>query len=105
MAHHSFAMFDRAKPTPMTGTVKQLDWTNPHVTLWVYVEAKSGAAQEIWNLECANPSNLKRNGWNKRTFNPGDKVALMYFPSRDGTHSGQLRSITSSTGQNYSMTN
>jgi hypothetical protein len=102
-AHHSFAMFDRTKPTPMKGTVKQVDWTNPHVTLWVYVETKPGAQPEVWNLECANPSNLKRNGFTKRTFNPGDKVDIVYLPSRDGSHSGQLRKIISATGQSYSM--
>src|SRR5215212_2665427 len=36
-AHHSFAMFDPEKLITQTGTVKELEWTNPHVWLHVIV--------------------------------------------------------------------
>ena len=36
MAHHSFAMFDPDHPTSITGVVKELQWTNPHVALVVF---------------------------------------------------------------------
>ena len=29
-AHHSFAMFDSDKTVTVKGTVKELEWTNPH---------------------------------------------------------------------------
>ncbi|MGZ3275851.1 MAG: DUF6152 family protein, partial [Caulobacteraceae bacterium] len=30
-AHHSFAMFDNARKIDVKGTVKEVQWTNPHV--------------------------------------------------------------------------
>lgn len=29
-AHHSFAMFDRAHPIKISGTIKEFQWVNPH---------------------------------------------------------------------------
>src|ERR1700735_684174 len=54
-AHHSFAMFDPANPKTITGTVKEFEWTNPHVVLWVYSAAKEGETPELWNVELTSP--------------------------------------------------
>jgi uncharacterized protein DUF6152 len=32
-AHHSFAAFEITTQKTITGTVKQVDWTNPHI--WI----------------------------------------------------------------------
>src|SRR5262249_41550255 len=49
-AHHSFAMFDRTKVVNITGTVKEYEWTNPHV--WIHINApdEKGAMRE-WGFE------------------------------------------------------
>ena len=90
LAHHSFAMFDTAHPAKMTGTVKELEWTNPHATLWVYADTKPGAPAELWNFETTSPGNLLRFGWTKRSFQAGDKVQVEYAPQRSGEHAGQV---------------
>src|SRR5687767_5966533 len=41
-AHHSFAMFDPEKLLTQTGTVKELEWSNPHV--WLHVMVPDQAA-------------------------------------------------------------
>ncbi len=94
LAHHSFAMFDMKSHGTLTGTVKQLDWTNPHVTLWVYRDAKPGESPELWNFESSSPGNMVRDGWNKRSLQPGDKVQIDYYPQRGGVHSGELSKAT-----------
>jgi hypothetical protein len=39
-AHHSFAAeFDAKAPVTLKGTVKQMDWVNPHS--WIHLEVKN----------------------------------------------------------------
>ena len=59
-AHHSFAMFDFTKVVTITGTVKEFQWTNPHVVLWVNVEGKDPKKPDVWWLEMTSPGNLTR---------------------------------------------
>ena len=47
-AHHSFgAQYDSNKPIKMTGVVTQLEWTNPHVYLFIDVTDKTGKVDEL----------------------------------------------------------
>ena len=87
-AHHSTAMFDETKLVELSGTVKALQWTNPHVWLQVMVEDK-GAATE-WSLEGGSPNSLSRQGWRSTTFKAGDVVTVRLRPMKDGTAAGQF---------------
>ena len=99
-AHHSFSMFDQTKITTVTGTVKEFNWVNPHVSLWVYAAAKEGETPELWTIELTSPGNLTRVGWTRHSISPGDKIAVEIAPLRDGTHGGAFRQATlTDTGQ------
>ena len=89
LAHHSAAMFDPDKRTEITGTVKELQWTNPHIWIQVNVKNKAGAVEE-WSFEGGSPNSLSRQGWRKTTFVPGTEVTIRFNPMRDGTHAGQF---------------
>lgn len=98
-AHHSVANFDMDKTIKIEGTVERLEWTNPHMWLWVVVTDASGATQE-WGLEAASPANMtRRAGWNKRAVNPGDKVTVDLHPFRDGKPGGSLAKVTLPDGR------
>jgi hypothetical protein len=86
-AHHAATMFDTTKVVEITGTVKELQWTNPHIWIQVYVQ-KSGGAREEWSIEGGGPNSLSRQGWRPTTFKPGDVVTLRINPMRDGTTAG-----------------
>ena len=102
-AHHSFAMFDFTKTVTITGTVKEFQWTNPHVVLWVNVEGKDPKTPDVWWLEMTSPGNLTRGGWNRKAVNAGDKVVVELNPLRDGKLGGALIKVTdSTTGQVFS---
>jgi hypothetical protein len=85
-AHHSAAMFDDAKVLELTGTVKELQWTNPHIWLQLIVDA-NGTKTE-WSIEGGSPNTLSRRGWRATTFKPGDVVTVRLNPMKDGTPAG-----------------
>ena len=100
LAHHSFAMFDFSRTLTIHGVVKEFQWTNPHVILWVETEARAGEAPVMWSAELTSPGNLTRTGWTKRSLQPGDKVDVDISPLRDGQHGGGFRRVTVlATGQ------
>ncbi len=102
-AHHSFAMFDFTKVVTITGTVKEFQWTNPHVVLWVNVPGKDPKKPDLWYLEMTSPGNLTRGGWSRKALNAGDKVEVELNPLRNGDLGGALIKVTNqTTGQTFS---
>jgi uncharacterized protein DUF6152 len=95
-AHHSFAMFDQTKEMKLEGTLKELQWTNPHI--WVQVMAKDprgGPDQEVeWSIEGGSPNGLSRRGWTRNAMKAGDKVTVVIHPLKNGDHGGSLMNIT-----------
>ena len=96
-AHHSFAMFDRDKPLALEGTVKDFQWTNPHVWIQVMAPDAKGAQQE-WGVECTSVNFMRRQGWERTSLKPGDKIKLVIFPLKDGSHGGQFNKLTELNG-------
>jgi len=88
-AHHSFAMFDSEKLITYKGTVKQLEWTNPHSWLRVMITDPNGTARE-WGLEMGPPARQIQRGWKPDSLRPGDTVTVDIHPLRDGSRGGQL---------------
>ena len=70
-AHHSFAAFITTTEKTISGTVKQVDWTNPHTWIWVDVSNGQGTV-ETFGFEGMSPNYLARRGWSKSTLKPGD---------------------------------
>ena len=88
IAHHSAAMFDDEKVVEFTGTVKELQWTNPHI--WIQVVVDDKGVKKEWSIEGGSPNSLSRNGWRSTTFKPGDLVTVRVNPMKDGTPGGQF---------------
>ncbi|MEP7244930.1 MAG: DUF6152 family protein [Gammaproteobacteria bacterium] len=97
-AHHSFAMFDKTRLTTVKGMVSKIEWTNPHVFIFVDVpDGKGGKTQ--YAVECNSPNVLMRAGWKVSTVKRGDAVAVGLYPLRDGRPGGLLDSVTLPTGK------
>jgi Family of unknown function (DUF6152) len=88
-AHHSFAAFDVTTERTVTGTVKQVDWTNPHIWIWIDVPNDKGAS-DTFAFEGMSPNYLARRGWTKSTLKSGDKITVSYRPMRDGSNGGMF---------------
>ena len=85
-AHHSSAMFDREKVVEMKGTVRELQWSNPHI--WIQVVTQENGTSKEWSLEGGSPNTWSRQGWRSTTFKPGDEVTIRFNPMKDGTAAG-----------------
>ena len=97
-AHHSFAAFDVTKEVRISGTVAEVQYTNPHVWLFVDVPAAKGAT-ESWAVEAGGPNILLRSGWKANTVKVGDKVDVTLHPMREGKLGGSLIRIVLPDGK------
>ena len=99
VAHHSGAMFDSTKKVVLKGTVKELQWTNPHMWLEVMVpDPKTGKAVQ-WGFEMIGPNVMAREGWTRNTVRAGDVVTVTGNPLKDGRPGAGYRSIVLANGK------
>ncbi|HMA10634.1 MAG TPA: DUF6152 family protein [Steroidobacteraceae bacterium] len=88
-AHHSFAMFDNEKEQVIEGTVKEFQWTNPHIWIQVNVTSADGKVVE-YSIEGSSPNGLRRQGWSKDSMKAGDRIVLTMHPMKDGSPGGSF---------------
>jgi hypothetical protein len=93
-AHHSFpAQYDADKPVTLTGTVTKVEWTNPHIFIYIDVPGANGAAVN-WALEMGGPNALLRLGWKRDSLKDGDEITVQGSLARDGSNLANARTIT-----------
>lgn len=98
-AHHSFAMFDKNKSVTLKGEVSRVNWTNPHVYIFIDVPNANGNAEPVrYAIECNSPNVLVRGGWKPSTVKHGDSISITFYPLRDGRPGGLLDWVTLSDG-------
>lgn len=99
-AHHSFsAQYDADKAVELTGLVTKIEWSNPHVYLYVDVENESGEYEE-WALEMGAPAVLTRTqGWTRSTLQIGDEIRVEGRLARDGSNLANARNVTLADGE------
>jgi hypothetical protein len=89
-AHHAAApVFDMNSQKTVSGVVKSVDWTNPHI--WVWLDVPNAAGQpETWGFEGMSPNFLARRGWTRTSLQPGAKITITFRPLRDGRPGGMF---------------
>jgi Family of unknown function (DUF6152) len=81
-AHHSFEVeYDPRKPVEGTGVVSKVEWTNPHMRVYVDCTDDKGAVT-TWNLELGSPNSVLRRGWTRNDLKAGDKISFKGFGGR-----------------------
>jgi hypothetical protein len=74
VAHHSVsAEFDTSKRITFTGSVKKIDWLNPHIYTHVDVKEPDGKVT-TYRVEGGAPNALYRNGIRPDSLKPGTIV-------------------------------
>jgi hypothetical protein len=80
-AHHAQApFFDQSREVEIEGVVTRFDFRNPHPVLYVEVTNDSGGIEQ-WQIQFANATGLRRQGWHKDIIGPGEKIRARGHPS------------------------
>lgn len=103
-AHHAInAQYDVDKTVSMKGTLKQIDWINPHAFFHFDVTGKDGKVT-TWALESPGPAALRRVGLsNKNLFKIGDTYSFTTSPARNGKPLGTFGSVTFADGRKINI--
>ena len=65
------------------GTVTEFVWSNPHCQIYLDAKDQKGNAAK-WAVESQSPGILRRNGWDKDSIMPGDRISITLAPARNG---------------------
>ena len=100
LAHHAVtAEFDQNKPITFKGTIKLVEWANPHIYTQVEVKEADGKTV-VYRVEGAAPNSLFRQGWRPDTLKPGDVVTVSGIRSKSETSLNiGLATITTADGK------
>jgi hypothetical protein len=93
-AHHSFpAQYDASKPVTLTGTVTEVQWTNPHIFIYIDVPDEETGQTVNWALEMGGPNALLRLGWKRDSIKTGDLITVDGSLARDGSNLANAKTI------------
>jgi uncharacterized protein DUF6152 len=102
-AHHAFSSeFDAAKPITLTGTIKKMEWINPHSWLTLEVKGPNGT-METWEIEAGAPNAMFRRGFNKNSLPVGIQVVVNGFQAKDGRKRANGRDLSFPDGRKLFM--
>lgn len=98
MAHHSLVgEFDTSVSFELRGAITEVEWTNPHIWLYLDVTEEDGTVAK-WQCEMGSPNQLIRQGWAKEDLPLGTVIRANANPARDGTNTCSTRRITLDDG-------
>ena len=99
LVHHAYsAEFDVTKPVKLTGTVTKVEWSNPHI--WIYLDVKDDKGNAAsWGFSASPPGMLQRRGITKSTIKSGDVLTIAGHRAKDGSNNASGNVVTFSDGR------
>src|SRR5262245_36431765 len=82
-AHHSRALYDMTQEVVIEGTVVELEWRNPHVSMTVETKNADGAAARR-DIEVMSVSEARALGLRQEAIAVGSQVVVRAHPGRAG---------------------
>jgi hypothetical protein len=105
-AHHSTtAEFDVTHRMTVSGTLKKVDWVNPHIVVFIDAKGEAGAATAAWKFESNPPAWFRRVGVSRADFSKavGQMVTVEGNRAKDGSQYGYLLKITYADGNSLEL--
>lgn len=99
LAHHAYtAEFDTTKPVKVTGVVTKLEWSNPHI--WIYLDVKDDKGSVTnWGFSASPPGMLARRGITKNSLKQGDVLTISGHRAKDGSNNASGNIVTMADGR------
>src|SRR5215475_651136 len=99
LGHHSEAAeYDSTKPVKVTGTIKKVEWMNPHI--WFYVDVKDDSGKvTTWGFSGGPPGMLMRRGITRDVLKVGDVIKVEGFRAKDGSNNASGGNVTFADGR------
>ena len=102
-AHHSFASeYDADMPAKLQGTVKKVEWINPHSWITIDVKGPDGTVQ-TWEIEAGAPNAMFRRGFNKDSLPIGTEIIVTGYYAKNGLRRVNGRDLTLPDGRKLFM--
>ena len=102
LAHHSLAgVYDMKKEMELPGEVESIKFVNPHGSLTINVKNADGSSTP-WVLTLGSATALAQRGIGKtgpNALHTGDKITVKFFPAKDGSPLGALRTVIMPDGR------
>ena len=97
--HHAYtAEFDTTKPIKLTGVLKRVEWSNPHV--WLYLDVKDDKGNVTnWGFSASPPGMLQRRGITKSSLKLGDVLTIAGHRAKDGSNNASGNIVTKADGR------
>ena len=96
-AHHTWAV-DTTRSITVKGTVTGVDWSNPHVQ--IFVDANDGNGKvEKWTVGGPSPNRLAGAGWSKDTLKAGDVITAVGQRATDKPNLLKTQRVVLSSGK------
>ncbi len=98
-AHHAYtAEFDTTKPVKLTGVVTRLEWSNPHI--WIYLDVKDDQGRVTnWGFSASPPGMLLRRGITKNSLKIGDVLTISGHRAKDASNNASGNVVTFADGR------
>ena len=99
LAHHSYtAEFDVEKPVKMTGVLTRVEWTNPHI--WLYLDVKDDTGKVTnWGFSASPPGMLTRRGITKNSLKLGEVLTISGHRAKDGSNNASGNVVVFADGR------
>jgi uncharacterized protein DUF6152 len=96
-AHHAWAV-DTTRSITVKGTVTGVDWSNPHIQIFVDTKDSNGNVEK-WTVGGPSPSRMAGNGWDKNTLKAGDVITAVGQRATDSPNLLKTQKVVLSSGR------